>query len=160
MIIDWDTDSLHYEKQVKKERKLNYKCPICKQKSTLVRHGFYRRNIVLWLGRAVEQELVLLRLRCKACKCTHAVLPRDVIPYRIYCLSFYWKLIRILYQLHHQVSLCTVILHTYHNQVYQVIDEVHKLTRKPKSCVRRFMRFYSLYMIPKKKLRQFTRYTT
>ena len=97
MIIDWKTDSLHYERKVKEIKNIKYKCPICKRKGTLVRHGFYRRNLILWIGTVEERQLLILRFRCTFCKSTHALLPKDVIPYRVYTASFYWKMLRLLH---------------------------------------------------------------
>lgn len=161
MIIDWKTDSLHYAKKIRQAGSLHYRCPSCKKKRTLVRHGFYKRNVVQWLGRTVEQELCLLRVRCKSCSHTHAVLPKDVIPYRIYCVSFYWKLIRILSRFRNQVSLCSLILNTYFNLIYRVCARIHFMnSRYRKISYQWLLWFYPEGVLSRKKLRQYIRYTT
>ena len=114
MIIDWKTDSLHYERKVKEIKNMNYKCPICKRKGTLVRHGFYLRNIILWIGNVEERQLLILRFRCTFCKSTHALLPKDVIPYHIYTASYYWKMLRLLHNCSDGVKLCVFLLKTYY----------------------------------------------
>jgi len=52
-------------------------CPYCKQAS-MVRHGYYTRYINI-SGKHID--LNILRIRCKTCGKTHAVLPSFVVPY-------------------------------------------------------------------------------
>jgi hypothetical protein len=65
----------------------------CKQKGSLIKHGYYNRFIKSPEGLI---KLSILRVYCKSCKKTHAILPSWIIPYS-----------RILY--HDQVS----IIHSY-----------------------------------------------
>lgn len=127
MIIDFTTDSLHYEQVTERKQYIHYQCPVCRQKNTLKRHGFYKRNLVLWLEQKEEKLLSILRVRCTNCRCTHAVLPRDAVPYKVYSISFYVKMLRIIYQFGKQISLCIRILDTCPVQIYGIL---HKITQK------------------------------
>lgn len=69
----------------------------CKQKGSLIKHGYYSRSIKSPEGFI---KLSILRVYCKSCKKTHAILPSWIIPYsRILC--------------HDQVS----IIHSYLNHL-------------------------------------------
>ena len=50
----------------------------CKQKGTLIRHGNYNRSIEA-SGNLIE--LSIIRVYCKSCKETHAILPSWIVPY-------------------------------------------------------------------------------
>jgi hypothetical protein len=50
----------------------------CGHAGCLVRHGYYRRRLKTRQGTIV---LCILRVRCKECGRTHAVLPELVVPY-------------------------------------------------------------------------------
>ncbi len=67
----------------------------CEQKGYLVKHGYYYRSIKTPEGLL---QLSILRVRCKSCKRTHAILPSWIIPYS-----------RILY--HDQICIIQSYLH-------------------------------------------------
>ena len=69
----------------------------CEQKGCLIKHGYYNRSIKSPEGLV---ELSILRVRCKSCKKTHAIIPSWIIPYS-----------RILY--HDQIS----IIYSYLNHL-------------------------------------------
>lgn len=50
----------------------------CKQKGTLIKHGYYDRSIKV--SRFLF-KLSILRVYCKSCKKTHAILPSWIVPY-------------------------------------------------------------------------------
>ncbi|MCR4884286.1 MAG: DUF6431 domain-containing protein [Clostridiales bacterium] len=50
----------------------------CGHAGCLVRHGYYRRRLKIRQGTIV---LRILRVKCKECGCTHAILPELVVPY-------------------------------------------------------------------------------
>lgn len=126
MIIDWETDSLHYEAKIREKGNMDYQCPVCRKKSTLKRHGFYKRNMILWFGHKEEKLLYILRVQCTTCKSTHAVLPNDAVPYKVYSIPFYVKMLRILYQFKRHVSLCVKWLEICHVQIYHVIHQIQR----------------------------------
>lgn len=50
----------------------------CGHAGCLVRHGYYRRRLKTRQGTIV---LCILRVKCKECRRTHAILPELVVPY-------------------------------------------------------------------------------
>ena len=45
-------------------------------------HGSYFRHALYFLkGKIIHKYMEIKRIRCKSCKTTHAVMPRDIIPY-------------------------------------------------------------------------------
>lgn len=50
----------------------------CGVKGLLIKHGFYTRYIKL---SSTMVELKILRLYCKSCHATHALLPSSIVPY-------------------------------------------------------------------------------
>ena len=42
----------------------------------------------------VEQKLQILRLKCKVCQSTHAILTRDMIPFSVYSFSLMLNIVR------------------------------------------------------------------
>lgn len=69
----------------------------CEQKGSLIKHGYYLRSIKTREGLI---PLYILRVKCKSCNKTHAILPSLIVPYS-----------RILYD--DQVS----IIHAYLSQL-------------------------------------------
>ncbi|MDD4809527.1 DUF6431 domain-containing protein [Methanobrevibacter sp. UBA417] len=78
-------------------------CPTCKAKGRLEIHGYYPRHVVALIDtNLVHEILMILRLKCKSCGCTHAVLPDFIIPYCTYsyslileCLNGYYSKVKI-----------------------------------------------------------------
>ncbi|MBN4051117.1 MAG: hypothetical protein COA82_10265 [Alkaliphilus sp.] len=95
MIIQFDIDCKNYEKLIMNEYQIyNYTCPKCLAKSDWVRHAIYERNVVLVeIIAFIEVKMKILRLKCKSCNSTHAILPSDIIPYCIYSLPFIFAII-------------------------------------------------------------------
>ena len=50
----------------------------CGRKGDLIRHGYYSRSIKTPQGLVI---LSLLRVKCKSCHRTHAILPSTIVPY-------------------------------------------------------------------------------
>jgi uncharacterized protein DUF6431 len=89
MIIDFDVDIKNYIENI-----LNffgfwkYVCPCCGSINSLVRHAKYERYICLFENNVfVCRTIIILRLKCKSCNTTHAILPIDVIPYKIFSFT-------------------------------------------------------------------------
>lgn len=94
MIIDYDTNFNEYEEKVmNKYGGFDYDCPSCPAQNQFTRHAQYERNYCHFdfdLQVFKERELVVLRIKCKSCNHTHAVLPAGIIPYRFY--TQFWVL--------------------------------------------------------------------
>lgn len=59
------------------------KCPKCKS-THLISHGYYKRNLIYEYNHMHIKTIVTIkRVKCKSCGLTHALLPIDIIPYKI-----------------------------------------------------------------------------
>lgn len=95
MIIDFNINCNTYDKKILNNYSfLNYECPKCNAKHSLVRHGVYIRNIV-YINNGVihEEKMNILRVKCSSCNSTHAILPNDVIPYCVYAYSYVFQIL-------------------------------------------------------------------
>lgn len=66
-------------------------CPFCHSSGNCIRHGYYQRYIIHSLDDRNSSSLRhsrILRVKCKSCRHTHAVLPDFIIPYRTHSLVF------------------------------------------------------------------------
>lgn len=90
MIIDFTISYNNYdEKILNKYNVFSYTCPSCGAKHAFIRHGTYDRFVCfIQNGQIIEKTFTALRLLCKSCKKTHAILPNDIIPYGFYSFSF------------------------------------------------------------------------
>ena len=69
-------------------------CPSCRARGGLHVHGYYSRNVVQFCGsRSADTILRVMRLKCKSCGHTHALLPDVIVPYLQYGLAFFLKVI-------------------------------------------------------------------
>mgnify|MGYP000323130372 CR=1 FL=1 len=95
MIIDFSIDFNSYEEKILNKYKIfTYVCPKCGTKHALYRHGTYVRNISYYKNKCiVNEKLKVLRLKCASCNSTHAILPKDIIPYCIYTYSCIMKIL-------------------------------------------------------------------
>lgn len=53
-------------------------CPCCKHKGMKV-HGYYKRNIVL---EDTKFKVNIMRAKCYHCSSTHAIVPKNIVPYK------------------------------------------------------------------------------
>ena len=86
MIIDFEHSYKDYDKEVLKNTAQwkCYKCPNpdCGAEGCFARHASYGRNLVVWEEAWFQDHYMqILRLRCTSCMTTHAILPRDAIPF-------------------------------------------------------------------------------
>ncbi len=59
------------------------KCPDCNS-TDLISHGYYKRNLIYECNHIHIKTIVTIkRVKCKSCGLTHALLPIDIIPYKI-----------------------------------------------------------------------------
>jgi len=81
MIIENSIKSKNY-----KEKNIDvsiYKCPVCRAKHSMIRHAYYKRNVITVNNdEFIYLNLKILRVKCKSCNSTHAILPGDLIPYK------------------------------------------------------------------------------
>lgn len=57
-------------------------CPNCKS-NNLIRHSKYKRNAYYIEDNEIKHKIInIIRVKCKECKRTHALLPICIIPYK------------------------------------------------------------------------------
>lgn len=86
MIIDFSRTIDSYDEIIGIYGDLGYTCPKCKE-NRLIRYASYTRSVLSFEGDSLECRVVrILRLRCKNCGSTHAVLTGDMVPFLAYSL--------------------------------------------------------------------------
>jgi hypothetical protein len=73
-------------------------CPACGAIGCFNLHGFYSRYVVYFKKRKLIHERIdIKRVICCSCKTTHAVLPIDIIAYRLLSLFVFFFILFSLY---------------------------------------------------------------
>ena len=64
-------------------------CNNCHRRGECIRHGYYERGYLLTAEDVlVGTRIRILRVRCKHCGRTHAILPEEIIPYIRFTATF------------------------------------------------------------------------
>ena len=71
------SDINNYYKKIAEIDVLTIKCPNCGHHN-MERHGYYKRYIII---NGNKYSIRILRVRCKMCGHTHALLPDFIVPY-------------------------------------------------------------------------------
>lgn len=89
MIKDFRTRFNTYdENNYNFETLLPFKCPRCGAKGRFTRHATYNRYLVTLINHCLcEIKLTILRVKCGSCDATHAIIPADIVPYKLLSLS-------------------------------------------------------------------------
>jgi Domain of unknown function (DUF6431) len=100
MIIDFSVSYKDYSKKILNYYGIwEYECPVCKAKRQWNRHASYSRYLLfLEENMFLEEELAVLRLLCKSCGHTHAVLPQECIPFQLYSIYSVATVLHSFYQ--------------------------------------------------------------
>lgn len=122
MIIDFDTDCNKYNGLFYSKNKFKYtNCPKCRSKGNFSVHAYYRRNVVYFANnKLIEKILIILRIRCLSCNSTHAILPYDIIPYKIFTVSFVMKLLYYIFVSLFKINDSTQNLNISHQLLYNI----------------------------------------
>lgn len=69
------------------EYRKNYpiKCPKCNAVGNYKKHSSYKRNLI-FIHTIIT--IVVHRIKCCSCNTTHALIPKDAIPYRQFSIEF------------------------------------------------------------------------
>ena len=88
MIIDFSKTCNTYDKNsYTKKSFANTSCPKCPAIGKFNLHGSYQRYILYFDEKHLVYDLIdIKRVRCRSCKSTHAVMPGDLIPYKLLSL--------------------------------------------------------------------------
>jgi len=64
-------------------------CNNCHRRGECIRHGYYERGYLLTVEDVLAGTRIrILRVRCKHCGKTHAILPEEIIPYLRFTATF------------------------------------------------------------------------
>ena len=68
--------------------------------SSCIRHGYYERSYLLTAGDLVGEgtKIRILRVKCKHCGRTHAILPEEIAPYLPFSTVFIFPVLRLYYE--------------------------------------------------------------
>ena len=103
MIIDFSYDVDSYQELLAHYGNWPYTCPVCSTVGQWQRHGTYLRYLLVSEDDGYEigsenridlntyyqwktHHMKILRIRCKSCQHTHAILTKDMIPYASYSI--------------------------------------------------------------------------
>jgi hypothetical protein len=88
MIFDFSCTCKTNSKDIyKKESFINTSCPKCPAIGRFNLHGSYSRYVAYFEKFELVHKLMdVKRIKCLSCKSTHAVMPGDLIPYRLLSL--------------------------------------------------------------------------
>ena len=88
MILDFSqTCNTYDQKKYTKEYFAQTPCPKCPAVGRFKMHGSYQRHVMYFSeGKLVLKPIELKRVMCKSCHSTHAVMPGDLIPYKLLSL--------------------------------------------------------------------------
>lgn len=88
MVFDFSKTFKTYDaKTYKKEDFTGTRCPRCYAAGRFKLHGSYRRHAAYWHMSKITCEFIeIKRIKCLSCKTTHAVMPGDLIPYKLLSL--------------------------------------------------------------------------
>lgn len=85
MVYDFQTTCKTYDKNIYNRKYFEATpCPACPAIGRFVMHGSYSRYAIYFGdGKTMLRQVEIKRIKCVSCKTTHAVMPRDIIPYEI-----------------------------------------------------------------------------
>ena len=88
MVIDFSQICNTYDKKLyTKEYFAATPCPKCPATGKFKMYGSYQRYVIYFAKRKlVYVQIDIKRIMCKSCKSTHAVMPGDMIPYKLLSL--------------------------------------------------------------------------
>ena len=73
-------------------------CNCCHCRGECIRHGYYERNYLIGSEDLVSGSRIrILRVKCKNCGHTHAVLPAEIVPYTQYSIVFIYAVLLMYY---------------------------------------------------------------
>lgn len=100
----------------------SFSCPHCNHKCTMICHGYYYRMIIT---NGIKYKIRILRVKCKECGRTHAVLPAFIIPYI-------------------QTSLndAFIIINNYESKNSSVISDDYRIIKSYKRWIKRLLSIF------------------
>lgn len=97
MIIDVSLTKDNYKSLIN-NKTFPLTCPYCNSVNSFHKHGKYKRTIVYFKDdRLLEKEMHIQRVKCCNCNHTHAILPQDIMPYKIYTIPTIVKILSLIF---------------------------------------------------------------
>lgn len=76
---------------------MQIECNNCHRRGCCIRHGYYERSYLLGPDDSGDDRIRILRVLCKDCHVTHALLPEEIVPYRQYSIVFIFLALYLYY---------------------------------------------------------------
>ena len=74
------------------------RCPKCHAVGRFKLHGSYHRHVLYFVKLLLTYEFIKIkRIKCLSCKTTHAVMPGDIIPYKLLSLFVVLFILNLFY---------------------------------------------------------------
>ena len=110
---------------------LKITCPKCNCVGRFYLHGFYTRFLyvaILVVNSFLKDKISVrvLRLKCRNCNKTHAVLHHDIIPYNRYSLSFITEVLASFFISKYKVSEICIEFEISEKLFYTILDYYKK----------------------------------
>ena len=108
---------------------LGLECNNCHWKGFCIRHGFYERSYLLSVGdlMGAGTKIRILRVRCKHCRRTHAILPEEIAPYLPFSTVFIYP---VLWQFYEKKKTVETICRDFQIAVPQLYRWIHRFERQ------------------------------
>jgi hypothetical protein len=99
MVYDFSKICKTYDaKTYKKSDFASTHCPKCPAVGRFNLHGSYYRHVLFFIDENLFHKYIeIKRVKCRSCKTTHAVLPGDIIPYKLLSLFIVIFILNLLY---------------------------------------------------------------
>lgn len=106
------------------------RCPSCGALGCCRFHARYERSLVeIEDGSQVCHRIRIMRVRCKSCGHTHAILPDRIVPYRQYSLPFILRVLQLYFTHAMTVERIYEFFEVTHTVLYRWISTFGKHTR-------------------------------
>ncbi|MDR2572068.1 MAG: DUF6431 domain-containing protein [Oscillospiraceae bacterium] len=106
MVYDFSKICNTYDAKIyKKSDFASTRCPKCLAIGRFNLHGSYQRYVLYFEDEnLLDKYIEIKRIKCRSCKTTHAVMPGDIIPYKVLSL-----LIILLILIHYHIAKIPVL---------------------------------------------------
>ena len=89
-----------YSNHIKSMNVFGLECNNCHWKGCCIRHGYYERSYLLSVGDLMGSgtKIRIMRVKCKHCGRTHAILPEELAPYLPFSTIFIFPILSQYYE--------------------------------------------------------------
>ena len=99
MVFDFSKICKTYDAKIYKRSDFEAtRCPNCPSIGRLNLHGSYWRHVLYFSDHGLNYDFIeIKRIRCISCETTHAVMPGDIIPYKLLSLIVFFFILKLFY---------------------------------------------------------------